>query len=127
MITTRDLKYAPRVGERALLNVLHPSPVHAHRHLVLGLASHRAGVTPNTLAIVDYKSVFHPPKCPPQRQTIILGSGQKVRSEIHSERVLGGAREEGCAIQIGSDEPKREGQIGLGGAPGVPARPALHR
>ena len=62
MIAARDLKYAARVREDALLDVLDPGPVHAHRHLVLGFARHRAGVASDALAVIDYEAVFHPPE-----------------------------------------------------------------
>ena len=60
MVAARDLKYAARVGVDAFLDILHPGTVHAHRHLVLGFARHRAGVTPDALAVIDYEAVFHP-------------------------------------------------------------------
>ena len=59
MVAARDLKYAARVGERALLDVFDPSPVHAYRHLVLGFAGHGAGVATDAFAIVDDETVFH--------------------------------------------------------------------
>ena len=75
MVAARDLKYAARVGENAFLNVLYPGPVHAHRHLVFGLARHRAGVTSDALAVIDYEAVFHPRGLDP-KQSIILGSAR---------------------------------------------------
>jgi hypothetical protein len=60
MVAARDLKYAARVGEDALLDVLDPGPVHAHGYMVLGFARHRTGVTSDALAVIDYESVFHP-------------------------------------------------------------------
>jgi len=69
MVAARDLKYAARVGENAFLNVLYPGPVHAHRHLVFGLARHRAGVTSDALAVIDYEAVFHPRGLDPKTQT----------------------------------------------------------
>jgi hypothetical protein len=60
MITSRDLKYAARVGKNAFLDVFDPGPVHAYRHMVLGLARHRTGVTSDALAVIDYEAVFHP-------------------------------------------------------------------
>ena len=47
----------PRVGERALLDRLHPAAVHADRNLVLGLAGDRARVTADALAQVDGEPV----------------------------------------------------------------------
>jgi hypothetical protein len=73
MVAARDLKYAARVGENAFLDVLDPGPVHAHRHLVLGFTRHRAGVTSDALAVIDYEAVFHPRGLDPE-QLIILGS-----------------------------------------------------
>ena len=67
MIATRDLKDAARVRENALLDVFHPGPIHADRHRILGLARHRARVTSDAFAIVDYEAVFHPPKGLPQK------------------------------------------------------------
>jgi hypothetical protein len=75
MVAARDLKYAARVGERALLDVLDPSPVHAYRHLVLGFARHGAGVTSDALAVIDYEAVFHPRGLDP-KQSIILVSAR---------------------------------------------------
>src|ERR1700675_42285 len=75
MVAARDLKYAARVGERALLDVLDPSPVHAYRHLVLGFAGHGAGVTSDALAVIDYEAVFHPRGLDP-KQSIILVSAR---------------------------------------------------
>ena len=60
MVAARDLKYAARVREHAFLDVLDPGPVHTQRHLVLGFARHRAGVTTDALAVIDYEAVFHP-------------------------------------------------------------------
>jgi hypothetical protein len=60
MVAACDLKYAARVGENAFLNVLDPGPVHAQRHIVLGFARHRTGVTTDALAVIDYEAVFHP-------------------------------------------------------------------
>ncbi len=59
MVAARDLKYAPRVGENAFLDVLDPGPVHAHRHLILGFTRDRAGVTSDALAVIDDEAVFH--------------------------------------------------------------------
>jgi hypothetical protein len=75
MIAARDLKYAARVGENAFLDVLDPGPVHTHRHLVLGFTRHRAGVTSDALAVIDYEAVFHPRGLDP-KQSIILGSAR---------------------------------------------------
>jgi hypothetical protein len=60
VITARHLKYATRVGENALFDIFHPSPVHAHRHMIFGLARHCAGVASDAFAVIDYEAVFHP-------------------------------------------------------------------
>jgi hypothetical protein len=69
MIAACDLKYAARVGENAFLDILDPGPVHAHRHLILGFTRHRAGVTSDALAVIDYEAVFHPRGLDPKTQT----------------------------------------------------------
>jgi hypothetical protein len=73
VVAARDLKHAPSVRKNALLNVLDPGPVYSHRDLVLGLARHRAGVTPNALAVINYKAVFHPPGSSTPKTLIIRG------------------------------------------------------
>ena len=75
MVAARDLKYAARVGENAFLDILDPGPVHAHRHLILGFARHRTGVTSDALAVIDDEAVFHPRSLDP-KQSIILGSAR---------------------------------------------------
>jgi hypothetical protein len=60
MVAARDLKYAARVGKNAFLDVLDPGPVHAHGYMVLGFARHRASVTSDALAVIDYEAVLHP-------------------------------------------------------------------
>ena len=74
MVAARDLKYAARVGERTLLDVLDPSPVHAYRHLVLGFARHGAGVTSDALAVIDYEAVFHPRGLDPEQSMILVSA-----------------------------------------------------
>ncbi len=74
MVAARDLKYPPRVGKDAFLHILHPGPVHPHRHLVLGLARHRAGVAPDAFAVIDYEAVFHSRKDRPQNIQSYLGA-----------------------------------------------------
>ena len=75
MIASRYLKNAAGVGKNTFLHVLHPGPVHAYRHLVLGFARHGAGVTSDALAVIDYEAVFHPRGLDP-KQSIILGSAR---------------------------------------------------
>jgi len=60
MIAAGDLKDAPGVGKGPLLYVFHPSAIHGERNVVLRFAGHRAGVTPDALAVVDDESVSHP-------------------------------------------------------------------
>ncbi len=60
MVAARNLKYAARLREYILLDVFNPRPVDAHRHVVLGLARHGTGVASDALAVIDYKTVFHP-------------------------------------------------------------------
>ena len=57
MVAARDLERAPRLREDALLDVLDPGAGHAQRHLVLGLAGHRAGVTADAAPVVDQEGV----------------------------------------------------------------------
>ena len=75
MVAARDLKYTPRIGENALLNVLDPSAVHAHRHLILGFTRDRAGVTSDAPAVIDDEAVFHRRKSRPETVIILrIGS-----------------------------------------------------
>jgi hypothetical protein len=60
MVAARDLKYSACVRVNALLDVLHPRPVHADGHMVFGLARYRAGMTSDALPIIDNEAVFHP-------------------------------------------------------------------
>ncbi len=59
MIAARDLKYSARIWKHALFNILYPSPIHAHRNVILSFARDGAGVASDALAIVDYESVVH--------------------------------------------------------------------
>lgn len=59
MIAARDLKDSTRVGVQALLDVFHPRPVHANRHMVFSLAGNSTGVASDALAVVDDEAVFH--------------------------------------------------------------------
>src|SRR5208282_1133453 len=87
MVAARNLKYAARVGENAFLDVLDPGPVHAHRHLVLGFARHRTGVTTNALAVIDYETVFHPLEISTGK-TIILGCAQNGSDVVEAGRAI---------------------------------------
>ena len=77
MVAARDLKYPARVGENALFDVLDPSSVHAHWHLVLGLARYRTGVTTDALAVIDYETVFHPWKISTRKSQSYLGQVER--------------------------------------------------
>src|SRR5581483_1529200 len=57
MLAPLDRKVPPRIGKGALLDVFDPGSEHTERHVVLGLAGHRAGVAANALALVDDKPV----------------------------------------------------------------------
>jgi hypothetical protein len=59
VIAAQHGEVAARVGEGALLDVLHPGAVDAERDLVLFLAGHRARMTPDALPLVDHESVAH--------------------------------------------------------------------
>jgi hypothetical protein len=72
MVAARDLEYAARVGENALFDILDPGPVHAHGYMVLGFARHRAGVTSDALAVIDYEAVFHPREFPTRKNQSYL-------------------------------------------------------
>ena len=59
MVAARNLEDAPRIGVKALLDVLHPGAVHADRYLIFGLARDGAGVASDAFAVVDDEAVFH--------------------------------------------------------------------
>ena len=58
MIAARDLKTAAHIGIRTRLNILDPCAIHTKRHLIFGLARSGAGMTANTLALVNQKSII---------------------------------------------------------------------
>ena len=58
MIATIDKKIAARVGKLAFFDVFDPCSVNANRNIVFGFASHRAGMTAYTLALVNDKGIF---------------------------------------------------------------------
>jgi hypothetical protein len=60
MVAASHLKYTPRVWKDAPLDVFHPGSVDADGNLIFSFASDRAGVASDALAIIDYKTVFHP-------------------------------------------------------------------
>ncbi len=59
VVAARDEEVASRVGELALLDVLHPRSVDADGHVVLGFAGDRAGVAADALALVDDEAILH--------------------------------------------------------------------
>ena len=58
VVTTIYQKIAARIGEFPLLNVLNPGAIDTDWHVVFGFAGHGTGVTANTLALVNHKSIF---------------------------------------------------------------------
>jgi hypothetical protein len=58
MITARHLEAAAHVGIRARLGILDPCTIYAKWHLILRLARGGAGVTSNTFALVNQKSII---------------------------------------------------------------------
>ena len=58
VVTTIDQEIAARVRKLALLNILDPRAIDANRHIMLRLAGHRTGMTPNTLSLVNHKRVL---------------------------------------------------------------------
>ena len=59
MVAALDQKAALNIGELADFDVLNRSSEIPDRHLVLGLASGRAGMAANTGVVVDDKAVLH--------------------------------------------------------------------
>src|SRR5262249_53572084 len=59
VIAAQHREIAPRVRERAALDVLHPRAKRAEGHPILFLARHRAGVAADALALVDHEAVTH--------------------------------------------------------------------
>ena len=59
VIAAQHRHLAGRVGEGPLLDVLHPGAELPHRHLVLGLACHRARVAADAGPLIDGKAVAH--------------------------------------------------------------------
>src|SRR5262249_49840700 len=53
MVAAHHGEQAPVVREGTLLNVLHPSPINANRHLVLTFARHCASMAADALAVID--------------------------------------------------------------------------
>ena len=59
MVAARHLKHAPCARKLSLFHVLDPGAIHAQGHVILGLASHRAGMAADAFPVIDYKSVSH--------------------------------------------------------------------
>src|SRR5262249_52418235 len=59
VVAAQHREVPPRVGERALLDVLYPGAEAAQGHAVLFLACHRAGVAADALAVIDDEAVTH--------------------------------------------------------------------
>lgn len=59
MVATHDSEVPTGVRELALLDVLYPGAKHADRNVVLFLASHSTGVTPDTSILIEYKAIAH--------------------------------------------------------------------
>lgn len=58
MIAARYLETAAHVRISACFNILNPGAVDSQGHLVFGFACSRTGMTSDTLALVDEKSVI---------------------------------------------------------------------
>jgi hypothetical protein len=58
VVAAVDQKITARVWELALLNVLDPRAINTNRHIMLRLAGHRAGMTPDTLSLVNDKCIL---------------------------------------------------------------------
>ncbi len=59
MIAAVYRKQSAVIGKGPLLHILHMCPINPQGHIVLGFASHRAGVTTDTVPIVNDESVVH--------------------------------------------------------------------
>ena len=57
MVAARHLEAASHVGVETRFDVLDPRAIHTQRHLVLGLARSRTGVTADTFGLVNEKAV----------------------------------------------------------------------
>ena len=56
MITAHDGKHPSRIRELPLFYILDPGPINPDGNIMLCFTSNRAGVTANTVAIVNYES-----------------------------------------------------------------------
>jgi hypothetical protein len=59
MITAHHRKQPACVGKRAFFDVFNPSSINADRNFVFRFASHCAGVTADTFAVINDKAVIH--------------------------------------------------------------------
>jgi hypothetical protein len=58
MVATIDEKMAARVRKFAFLYILDPGAIDADRNIMFCFARYGTGMTANTLALIDYESVF---------------------------------------------------------------------
>jgi hypothetical protein len=58
MVAARHLKAAAHIGIGTRLDILDPRAIHTKRHLIFGFARGGTGVTSDTLALVDQKSII---------------------------------------------------------------------
>ena len=59
VIAPHHRKKPSRVGESSLFDVFYPRSVNADWHFVFGFAGDRTGVTADTLAVIDDKTIVH--------------------------------------------------------------------
>jgi len=59
MITAHHAEQTARVGKFAFFDVFHPRSIDADGNLMLGFAGDRAGVTADTLAVINDKTKVH--------------------------------------------------------------------
>jgi hypothetical protein len=59
MIAPKHGKVPPCFRINALLDVLHPRPIHSDGNVVFFFASHRAGMAADATVLIDDKSVAH--------------------------------------------------------------------
>jgi hypothetical protein len=59
VVTSKHREVPARIRVAALLDVLHPGAIHAHRDVMLFFARHRAGMTADAAILIDDKSVAH--------------------------------------------------------------------
>jgi hypothetical protein len=59
VITPVDKKIAPRIGKLAFFNIFDPGTIDANWHVMFRFTRYGTGMTADTLALIDNKSVFH--------------------------------------------------------------------